>query len=190
MTALVTANVPKKALDAKLVSIAEVEAVLASASISPTANERDLYQLGFLGSFKPAGRFLGTARLYTLDGVMEPADKGKARSAFIVAPSLDQGAVTNVGDLAQRLIRTLAGFVDIAPGEPAAITISGLSGVAIEAKAVHESDRHPVRVYQVLLARPEGGYYRLVGSSREEDAERLMPEFRRMAASFEPLAQP
>lgn len=190
LTALVTANVPKKALDAKTVSVAEVEAVLAGASIAPTVNERDLYRLGDLGSFKPAGRFLGTARLYTLDGMMEPAGKGEARSAFIVAPSLDQGAVGNVGELAQRLVRSLAGFIDIAPGEPAAIHIAGLAGVAIEAKAVHESDRHEVRVYQALLTRPEGGYYRLVGVARIEDAERLMSEFRRIAASFEPLAQP
>ena len=190
LTVLVTANVPKKALDAKSTSIQEVEAVLASTSIAPTTNARDLFGLGDQGSFKPAGRFLGTARLYTLDGSMEPTDKGKARSAFIVAPSLDQGAVGNAGELAQQLIRTLAGFTDITPAEGAAVKISGLEGVAIEAKAVHESDRHEVRVYQVLLVRREGGYYRIVGVARAEEAERLMPEFRRMAESFVQLPQP
>lgn len=190
LTVLVTANVPKKALDAKSTSIHEVEAVLASTSVAPTINARDLFRLGDEGSFKPAGRFLGTARLYTLDGVMEPTEKGKARSALIVAPSLDLGAVGDAGELAQQLIRSLAGFIDVKPGEGAAIKISGLEGVAIEAKAVHESDRHEVRVYQVLLVRPEGGYYRIVGVARAEEADRLMPEFIRIASSFVQLPQP
>ena len=189
LTVLVTANVPKKALDSKSVTVADVETVLANATIAATVNERDLYRLGELGPFKPAGRFLGTARLYTLDGVTEPAVKGEARSAFIVAPSLDQGPVGNAGELAQRLIRSLAGFIDIAPGEAVPIRIAGLDGIAIEARAVHESDRRGVRVYQVLLVRPEGGYYRLVGVARAEEAERLMPHFHRIVASFEPLPQ-
>jgi hypothetical protein len=189
-TVLISANVPRKALDTKAVSIADVEAVLAGASISANPNDRALYRLTELGPFKQAGRFLGTATLYTLDGVLAPKAKGEARSAFIVAPSLDRGPVGNANELAQRLVRSLAGFRDIAPGDPLAVKIAGLDGVAIDATAVNEGDGHPVRVHQVLLVRPDGGYFRLVGVARAEEAGKLMTDFKRMSESFKLLEHP
>lgn len=189
-TVLVTANLPRKALEAKTVSIADVERVLASATLSPTSNERELYRLREPGPFKPAGRFLGTATLYTRDGQLLPSGKSEARSAFIVAPSLDRGPVGNPTELAQRLVKALAGFKDIEPGEPVPARIAGLEGVAIQAKGANEGNGHPVRIHQVLLVRPDGGYYRLVGVALAEEAESLMPEFKRMSESFQPLAQP
>ena len=60
----------------------------------------------------------------------------------------------------------------------------GLAGIVVEADAVHVSDGMAMRLFQVVLAPPQGGYYRLIGVARADEAERLLPEFRRMADSF------
>lgn len=189
-TVVISANVPRRALDSRAVGIEDVEAVLAGATVTSTSNDREIYRLTQLGPFKPAGRFLGTATLYTLDGTLAPKEKGAARSAFIVAPSLDRGPVGNATELAQRLVTSVAGFKDVRPGEPVAVKIGGLDGLAIDATAVNEGDGHPVRVHQVLLVRPDGGYFRLVGVARAEEAASLMTDFKRMSESFELLQHP
>ncbi len=67
--------------------------VLASAKTTEKAAVRDLYSLSYLGPFKEAGTLVGTSKVYTLDGRLEPERAGETRSAFMVAPSLDKRPV-------------------------------------------------------------------------------------------------
>jgi hypothetical protein len=183
-TVLVTANVPELALQAGAVKAADVEAVLATAVVGATIERRELYRLAHAGPFKPAGTLLGTATLYTRDGRMEPEVKGRARSAFIVAPSLDQRSPPEIEPFALELVRSLAGFRDVKAGPARKIVIAGLEGVVHEAEAVHASDGVAMRIVQAVLVPALGGYYRLVGLARADEAEALLPEFHRMIEGF------
>lgn len=183
-TVLVSANVPVKALDAGGVTAAEIEAVLASATTVAAADIKDLYRLGYLGPFKEAGRVAGTAKLFTLDGMLEPERKGLSRPALIVAPSIDKRPIGDVAATARALVQTLAGYRDIAPDATETVTISGMQGVSLRADAVDAQSNEPVVIYQVLLAAIDGGYYRLVGLMPKKDAAELMPEIVRITLSF------
>jgi hypothetical protein len=184
VTVLVSANVPQKAVDAGAVKPADIERVLASASLAAQPAVREIYRLGYLGPFHAAGTVVGTSRLYTLDGRMEPERKGELRSTFIVAPSFDKMVVPTGPEFATRLLQTLNGFKAIKPGEPRKVTIAGLEGTELEAEAVDQQGDVPIRLYQVVLAGAQGGYFRMIGIAKTTEAARLMPEFRRMAQSF------
>ncbi len=184
VTVLVSANVPQKAVDAGAVKPEEIEAILASASVVARPAVREIYRLGYLGPFKEAGTVVGTSRLYTLDGRMEPERKGELRPTFIVAPSLDKMAVSSTPDLAKRLLQTLSGFKSVKLGEPNPLTIAGMAGVELDAEALDAATEEPLRLYQVLLKGKDGGYFRMIGIARTAHDTALLAEFKRMAESF------
>lgn len=184
LSVLVSANVPAGAIIDGSVKAEEIEHVLASAATTDKRNVRDLYRLDYVGPFKEAGSFVGTSKIYTLDGKMEPERKGEARATFVVAPSLDLRPMADLAEFASRLIETLSGFSGLKAGEGRKIAIAGMDGIATEASATHAADGRAMRIYQVVLAGKDGGYYRLVGMTPADDADRLMPEIQRVAASF------
>lgn len=184
-TVLVSANVPVKALDAGGAAPAEIEQALASAQTVPVARIKDLYKLGYLGPFKEAGRVAGTSKLYTLDGRLEPEHKGASRPALIVAPSIDKRPIVDINATARTLMQTLPGYRDMDIGVPEAVSVSGMSGVALKGTAIDLQSETRMVVYQVLLVAGDGGYYRLVGLVPEAEAERLLPEIVRISLSFE-----
>jgi hypothetical protein len=181
---LVSANVPAAAIIDGTIKTEDIERILASAATTQKTNVRELYRLGYLGAFKEAGAFVGTAKIYTLDGRMEAQKEGAPRAAFIVAPSLDVWPVADLPDFARRLLHALSGYAEIKAGEPQKISIAGLAGIALEADAKDTREGRPMRVLQVVLAGKDGGYFRLVGIAPAEQAATLVPEFRRMADSF------
>lgn len=181
---LVSANVPAGAIADGSVKAEDVERSLASAAVTDTKVVRDLYVLSYLGPFKEAGAFVGTSKLYTLDGKTEPERTGALRATFIVAPSLDVRPIPDIADFATRLIETIAGYTGVKAGAARKATVAGLDGVILEAEARHQPDGRAVVIQQVVLAGKDGGYYRMVGIAPAEEADRLVPEFRKMAASF------
>lgn len=184
LSVLVSASVPAGAIIDGTVKAEEIEHVLASAAITDKRNVKDLYQLAYLGPFKEAGSFVGTSKIYTLDGRMEPERKGEARASLVVAPSLDLRPMVDLADFATRLLDTLSGFTGLKAEPGIKVSIGGMDGIAIEASATHTADGKDMRLYQVVLAGRDGGYYRLVGVTPAQDAGRLMQEFHRIAASF------
>lgn len=184
LSVLVSANVPAGAIIDGSVKAEEIEQVLASAATTDKRNVRDLYRLDYLGPFKEAGSFVGTSKIYTLDGRMEPERKGEARATFVVAPSLDLRPMADLAEFASRLMDTLSGYTGLKAGEGQKVAIAGMDGIATEATATHAADGRAMRIYQVVLAGKDGGYYRLVGITPTQDADRLMPELHRIAASF------
>lgn len=183
-TILVSANVPAKALEDGSVTPEEIERILASAKTTEKAAVRDLFALNYLGPFKEAGTLVGTSKLYTLDGRLEPERTGQTRSAFMVAPSLDKRPIKDPEALAVALLGNLSGYKSIKVGEPQDVTIAGLDGVEAWADAVDEDDDKPVRLYQAMLMAKDGGYFRLIGIATPEDAARLQAEFPKIAQSF------
>jgi len=190
LTILLSANVPRQVIDQDAARADQIEAILASASIAEKVAPRELYRLERPGPFQAAGTFLGTATLYTRDGRMEATPKGAARSIFIVAPSLDHRPIADLVPFSQQLLYSLAGYRDLKLGSSTPVHIGGLDGVAMEADAVHRSDGVPVRVFQMVLTPAKGGYIRLVGIARADEAAALFPEFREMAQSFRLIGGP
>lgn len=183
-TVLISANVPIKAIEDGSVTPDEIERILASAKTTEKPSVRDLYSLSYLGPFKEAGTLVGTSKVYTLDGRLEPEQRGETRSAFMVAPSLDKRPIADPEKLAVRLLASLPGYKDVKPGEPHDIEIAGLSGVEVSADAVDEDDGTPIHLYQAMLLGKDGGYYRLIGIATPDKVTQLTPEFPKIAQSF------
>jgi hypothetical protein len=183
-TLLVSVNVPQRSLEDGSVKPEDIERVLASAKTTEKPAVRDLYSLTYLGPFKEAGRFVGTSKLYTLDGRLEPERSGETRSAFMVAPSLDKRPVTEPEKQSVALLASLPGYKDFKPGETRAINIGGLDGIELEAEAIDADDGRPIHLYQAMLLGQDGGYFRLIGIATPEDKARIAAEFPKIAHSF------
>jgi hypothetical protein len=183
-TVLVSVNVPQHSLDDGAVKAEEIERVLATAKTTEKPAVRDIYSLSYLGPFKEAGRLVGTSKVYTLDGRLEPERAGETRSAFMVAPSLDKRQVAEPNKQAVALLASLPGYKDFKPGSTRAINIGGLDGVEVEADAIDEDDGKPIHLYQAMLLGADGGYFRLIGIAAPEDKTRLAGEFAKIAHSF------
>jgi hypothetical protein len=183
-TVLVSVNVPQRAIDDDEVKAEDIERVLATAKTTEKPSVRELYSLSYLGPFKEAGRLVGTSKVYTLDGRLEPERAGETRSAFMVAPSLDKRQVEEPNKQAVALRVSLPGYKDFKPGTARAIKIGGLDGVEVEADATDEDDGKPIHLYQAMLMGTDGGYFRLIGIATPEDKTRLAGEFQKIARSF------
>ncbi|KWT66884.1 hypothetical protein APY04_2291 [Hyphomicrobium sulfonivorans] len=186
-TVLVSVNVPQRSLDNGSIKPAEIEQVLATAKTTEKPAVRDLYALSYLGPFKEAGRVVGTSKLYTLDGRLEPERVGETRTAFMVAPSLDKRVLQEPAKQSVAQLGSLPGFADFKPGKPTPVTIGGLSGFELTASATDADNGRPIQLYQALLLGPDGGYYRLIGIATPKDADVAGEEFPKIARSFELL---
>ncbi len=183
-TVLVSANVPARAIADGSVTAEEIDNILSTATTAGQPAVHDLFSLSYLGPFKEAGTLVGTSKVYTLDGRLEPERAGVTRSAFMVAPSLDKRAIAEPKKEAVALLASLSGYRDIKTEEPREIAIGGMPGVETWASAVDEDDNTPVRLYQAMLQCKDGGYFRLIGIATPGDAERLPAEFPKIAGSF------
>jgi hypothetical protein len=183
-TILVSVNVPAKAIEDGSVTPEEIAQILATAKTTEKAAVRDLFSLSYLGPFREAGTLVGTSKVYTLDGRLEPERRGETRSAFMVAPALDKRPIAEPETLAVALLASLPGYKDVKPGEPHAITIGDLEGIEVSADAVDDADGKPIRLYQTLLLGKDGGYFRLIGIATAGQAPDLEPEFPKIARSF------
>ena len=183
-TVLVSVNVPQHSLDDGAVKTEEIERVLATAKTTEKPAVRDIYSLSYLGPFREAGRLVGTSKVYTLDGRLEPERAGETRSAFMVAPSLDKRQVAEPNKQAVALLASLPGYKDFKPGTTRSINIGGLDGIEVEADAIDEDDGKLIHLYQAMLLGADGGYFRLIGIAAPEDKTRLAGEFAKIAHSF------
>jgi len=183
-TILISANVPAAALEGGTVKAQEIEHILATARTTKQADIKELYTLSYLGPFKTAGTIVGTGKLFTLDGRLEPERSGETRSAFMVAPSLDKRAISDPEKQVVTLLASLPGYRNVKAGKPRRISVDGLQGYEVEAEAEDADDGKPLRLYQALLLGADGGYYRMIGIARLPDAEGLAAEFPKIAKSF------
>jgi hypothetical protein len=185
VTVLITANVQKTSLDGGIVKTGDIERILASAAIAPIASPaRDVYRLGYLGPFLPAGKILGTTGAYTLDGKFEPTKRGDRRALLLVSPSLDLRTASDPDAQAEALFLGLPGLKDFKILDRQRITIAAMPAIEIVGKATDGDGGGDVSLYQVVVLPPQGGYYRLLGQVPSNDAAKLMPELKKIAQSF------
>lgn len=185
LTALVTANVRQASLDNGSVQASDIERMLASATISAEAvPARELYTLGYLGPFRPAGKILGTTSAYTLDGKFETAKARGKRALLLVAPSLDQRPLLDPNAQAETLLVSLPGLKGTTITDRRQIEIDGMPAVEVMGSATDPDEGGEVDLYQVLVLPRQGGYYRLFAQVPKEKASELMPELAKIAQSF------
>jgi hypothetical protein len=185
-TVLVTANVPRKAIEQSTVKLADLEKTLASARVVTERLDKPLYVIGYTGPLKSAGKILGTGQLYTPDGQPAGSSPTKPHTMFILAPSIDKRVILDIGPFAERALQSLPGVVGLEITGTSAVEIAGLTGLRHEGKGMSELDGAPVQVIQYVLTSNEGGYVRIIGIAPESEAAVLMPEFRKMAESLKP----
>ena len=186
-TAMLTVNVLKADITSGKTKPADVEAMLVTARLG-TEVAKALpapFTLGYTGTFKAAGS-MGGAYLYSLDGKLAPEKPDAGRAVFVVAPSINK---VDLSDLATTSKTALTSMFDIdGPGaitKQGTVTIAGLDGYEIEIKAPPKKQGPEAVAYQVILKMPDGGFMRMVGTVNAADGDSLMPEFRKIAASFQ-----
>ena len=187
---VVTANVPKSAITDGDLTREAVLAALASATLTDeTAPIVKQFTLPDLGPFKEAGKIMGSAVLYSLDGVLAPKEKGKTRSVLIIAPSIDRMDISNI-DLkafSQRALESLGGYEQMAPTSASDVTVDAMKGSRQAATAVAADSKTPVTLDQLILVRRKGGYFRLLAILREDEAGALTGDVERIFSGFKAL---
>jgi hypothetical protein len=125
---------------------------------------------------------LGKIAAFTKDGNIPAASP--ADPLFIVAPSL--GAV-KVGDQKDYATRRLSGYpnTDISTVQSTKeITIDNLAGWEIVADGQDKKSKTPLKIYQVMLFPPEGGYVLMTGIVGDKQYGVYVPKFKSIALSY------
>jgi hypothetical protein len=184
---VITANVPKTAIEDGDLTHNDVRKALTTAVLTDeTAPIIKQFTLPDTGAFKEAGKIMGSAVLYSLDGVLAPKELGKTRSVLIISPSIDRMDISNI-DLkafSERALKSLGGFDNLTPQPASVVTINGLTGVRQSAGAVSQSSAAPVSLDQVILIRRSGGYFRLLAILRDDEAPMLKDDIDRIFKGF------
>jgi hypothetical protein len=191
VTAMVTANIPDTALAASTFSKAQVETTLANAEVKDvTSKGPELFHLGYLGPFKEAFGLMGSSKGYSISG--QPPAPGDNRvvkePTLVVAPSTDARLAVDPKTAALRSFQSFAGVKDGKIESEKPVTIAGLKGHQIVGEAVEPNSGIKIGIYLLLLAGDPGGYYAIVGTSPIADMPKMLPEFEKVAGSFEPIA--
>jgi hypothetical protein len=190
VTAMITANIPEAALAASTFTKAQVEETLAKAAVKDEMFKgAELFRLGYLGPFKEAFGLMGTSKGYSTSG--QPPAPGDNRvvkePTLIVAPSTDARLGIDPKAAAQRSFQSFGGLKEAKIESEKSVTIAGLKGHQIVGSAVEPSSASKIGIYLLLLAGEPGGYYAIVGTSPFAEMPKMLPEFEKVTASFEPL---
>ncbi len=186
--AMITANVPEAALKSRAITEQQIEAVLASARVREKAKAGPvLFELGYLGDFEEDVALLGSTKGYRLKGEGAGEESERLRPFFLVAPSLHKLPVDAVEDTARKAFGSIEQFRGVEIGDLRKVQVAGMEAVEITGEAEDAQTGEAAGLYQLLIPAKGGGYFRLVGISPKGDMERYLPEFRKMAESFQPL---
>ncbi|MGI9480606.1 MAG: hypothetical protein ACR2PI_28230 [Hyphomicrobiaceae bacterium] len=181
-TAVITFNVPKGSLTNGSIKRENVIKALTTAKLeAKAAPSKDLFKLGYLGSFELSGKVTGTSRLYTLKD-----DKGPkaTRNLIVIAPSLNRLPIRDLQEFSQYALKSLKNTKDLAIRNAKDFRIDDMKGHQITAVAKRGKGDTPFVIRQLVLLPSKGGYFRLLSVTRMADEERLAPEIEKIFASF------
>lgn len=187
--AMITVNVPEAALQSRVITSADIEAILASAAVRETSGtEFTLFELGYTGPFVEDLSLLGNTKGYRLaSDAGDKADQTKLRPFFLIAPSLHKLPVVELEQSARKAFHSIDKFKDFTMTSSAPARVGGLQGFEITGEAVDTQNGEHAGLYHLMLAAEGGGYFRLVGIAPKAEMETYLAEFRRISESFRPL---
>lgn len=181
VTALISASIPKTALESGSLEAADFERLLASAHLSPeAATAKKPYVLGYTGPFQDTGAFVGQTHFYSISG--KPLQAEVEAPTLIISASLGGDRIEDLDDAGRAGISALAPGRELQDIDSQSLTVSGLEGI----EHVIEPSGSDGGIYQVLLRGKEGGYYRIIGTAPASEWPALLPEFRKIALSITP----
>lgn len=184
-TALVSISVPRSSFADGSAEPRTFEQILASARIDPKAGEKP-FELGYMGPFRDTGAFIGQSYFFAIEN--RPAgENGAAASqqpSLVVAASLDGPHIDDLDATGRAGIAALAGGREPQGLESRPLEVAGLEG--IEQVVPPSGTGLDTGIYQVILRRKDGGYYRIVGRAPAAEWPALLPEFRKIAQGFTP----
>jgi len=189
VTAMITANIPQRALDAKTVTQQQVERAFISAMVKAEAVKgQELFRLSYLGPFKETISVLGTSKAYNLTGQIPEMGKAKPtlEPIFVVSPSVDKTQLLDLKSAAQNSFRSIGGLSAHAVQSEKDVTIGGLKGYEIVGEGKDAKTGTQAGVYIVLLSGEAGGYYILAGTAPAAEMPNYLSEFQKIATGFEP----
>lgn len=187
----------EQASSGAIVTVEQIERALLSATVKPDLfrpdRRKDFYHLGYLGPFSASLPVSPGMTLYSSSPRQREfgSQKANPQAVFMVAalPS-DRAPPGDVREATQHLFRKMAPEPGQAVKSEKDITIAGMSGYAISGEGQGQAAR-PNQLhgyYYALLKREKGGYFLLMGSVPVADMPRYLPEFEKIAASFQPRA--
>ncbi len=184
-TALVSISVPRSSIESGSAEPHTFEQILSSARIDPKAGEKP-FVLGYSGPFRDTRAFVGQSYFYAIEG--RPAQKNGAAAgkqpSLVVAASLDGPLIDDLEASGRAGIAALSGGREPQNVESRPLQVAGLDG--IEQVAPPSGTGTETGIYQVILRRKDGGYYRIVGQAPSAEWPALLPQFRKIAQSFAP----
>jgi hypothetical protein len=184
-TGMVSANIPRAALNSGILTGREIENILASAALRNEAPEAPkLFTLSYLGPFEEDVSLLGTAKGYRLRPGAEQNLSLGLQPLFLVAPSLSVASIPNAQLFAGRSFEQIDQITDKVPESQIELTIAGLHAVETVGRGTDAGTGAAALVYQLIVEARHGGYFRLIGLAPDESREFFLKHFRKMAGSF------
>jgi len=139
------------------------------------------YDLTYLGLFKERNTIVGSTTIYALKKTKKQM---KGNALFVIAPSLSRHKVADLAATGRALMAKFSRFRNMNLTAEEKMNIGGMRGYGLSGTAIKKSGGQRVGVYQLVLANPAGGYFRIVGVAPHKNFPFFLQEFRQMAASF------
>ena len=189
VTGMIIANIPQAVIDAGTYSRAQIEAILATATVMDTpAAAKEPFRFTYLGPFKLAFGMAGLAKVYSPSGAQpQPGENRLIKEPMLLVSSSVNNAVIDAKTEALRSFQRLRGMTDKSIDAEMPVIIAGLDGYQIKGKAADETAGAEIAVHLVMLSVAAGGYFLMVGTAPMQDKDKMMPEIEKVIASFEPV---
>jgi len=138
------------------------------------------FRLTPTASLKLARRVSNTL-MFTESGTT--GSPGSTEALYIAGHSIGQGRITDARTFAESRAKQTDRLTGVTGFTSRPISIDGAAAYELEADAIDSRSGRPMRLYQVIIP-DETGYFILQGISRADRASEIVPEFRRLTASF------
>ncbi len=185
---MVAVSIPRVVLNTGIVTGAEIERLLASATFLDSAKDaQQLFTLSYLGPFEEDLSLLGTTKGYRLKAEEEASAGGDGlQTVFLIAPSLSEAPVPDPAALAKLSFHQIDQIRDKTLETLSATTVAGLPAVEAVGRGTDPGTGEAAFVYQLIVQASHGGYFRLIGLAPEESREQFLEQFKKMAEGFSP----
>jgi len=151
-----------------------------SAAAPPSPFEGLPFRLTPTGTLKLARR-VSNMLMFTESGTT--GSPGSTEALYIAGHSIAQGQITDARAFAESRAKQTTLLKGVTAFTGRAIRVDEADAYELEADAVDSRSGRPMRLYQVVIL-DETGYFILQGISRADRSGEIVPEFRKLTASF------
>jgi hypothetical protein len=132
-------------------------------------------------------RRLSNMVMFTESGTI--GSPGSTEALYIAGHSIGRAQITEARAFAESRARETTLLTGMTAFTGRALQVDGADAYELEANAVDSRSGRAMRLYQVVIP-DQAGYFILQGISRADRAGELVPEFRKLTASFSRVSAP